>query len=703
MWLVVSILYLGLLAWLGAGVVNERGWRGYGAGLLLSLAATALVSGLVYRVFALSLPIRVALIITIPVLLFFAKKWSQHREETSPSIPGEHTAGHGSVTMYGLFIVFGLSALAGLALLIDARTGEALRSPWVVISPLFLGAVFIAHSSALVLALTQPLRRWQTLAIGSTLVALATAIVPIIYKVGYGFDPFIHQTTVARILQFGAVDPKPLYYLGQYGLEAILATISHLPLSLLDAWLLPIIAIIALPIIISYALEDVAFGFKVGDVLPGTPSAPAGPNHKAEDVTGWGGGRTHTFMLATLTALPLTWFINTTPQGLANLILLAIIFLASLPDDASYHKRKPLLGFLAFTALVIHPLAGLPALTFLAFREAAFKTRAKQIFLILAGLAFLFAIPAALALKTSGAAATAAITNTTLSAQQALPFSWPNIATRFNLWLDLAYSYHIIIPLLLIVGGLFTYLPFPRYRQAANALWISFLLLFAIGLSVSTYVPATALIAYEQGAYGTRLMELSFLFLLPLLIPLLIKFWERLVAAPKTLQLFWILIIAALGTAGCYLTPPRFDNYAFDRGYSTSEHDIAAVKKIDKLANGRPYAVLANQALSAAALREFGFAHYFTALSPGAEPIFYYPIPTGGPLYNQYLKMVYTQPSQAIIDETRALIQTDLVFFVLNDYWFNAKSIKAQTESIASSQTEIGNGKVTIFEFDKTR
>ena len=47
-----------------------------------------------------------------------------------------------------------------------------------------------------------------------------------------------------------------------------------------------------------------------------------------------------------------------------------------------------------------------------------------------------------------------------------------------------------------------------------------------------------------------------------------------------------------------------------------------------------PYIVLANQSVSAAALLRFGFHTYY-----GAQ--FYYAIPTGAPLYQSYLDMVY--------------------------------------------------------------
>ena len=50
----------------------------------------------------------------------------------------------------------------------------------------------------------------------------------------------------------------------------------------------------------------------------------------------------------------------------------------------------------------------------------------------------------------------------------------------------------------------------------------------------------------------------------------------------------------------------------------------------------RPYAVPARtRARRRRAVREFGFKRY-------VDDVFYYPIPTGGPLYEQFLQLVCT-------------------------------------------------------------
>lgn len=661
-WVIISLAYFGLLAYLGSRLLPNNGFWVYSAGLLLSLAILALISGVIYRFFDLSLTTRWLILVIVPVLLAIAGYLAPNKSIAQP-IPSEPK----TISAWGviLLLLFVASATGSVLLLQQARTAESLRSPWPLTLPLFLIGVFICHLIALLLIIRRQTSQIIAWLIAFTTIGLSIFVVPIIYSVGYGFDPFIHQATVARILQYGSVSPKPFYYLGQYGLESLLVTISHLPLSLLDAWLLPILAFITIPTIIAYITDTKTFAFCV----------------------------------ITITAFPLTWFINTTPQGIANLLLLAVILLSTLPLNDNKKNRRPLLIILALTALVVHPLAGLPALALLAFQEAWNSSQnIKKYTWAIMGAILLLILPAALFISTRGAATkTASIITTTLSSQSPAPFDFLHLQLHYNLLLDATYSYAVFLPVLITIIALFIA---NKHRRYATPLITMCALVAVIGAIVKFTIPATVLIDYEQTAYGDRLMILSLFFLLPLFILFLETAWGKIVKAPKSIQIFWIIFMAAVGTAGSYLTPPRFDSYAFDRGYSTSQYDILAVKKIDELANGQPYVVLANQAVSAAALREFGFAHYFPATTPNIEPLFYYPIPTGGPLYAEYLKMVYTKPEQKIIEDVRKLTGANLVFFVLNDYWFNSNTIKLQTATFAKSIIEIGEGRLTIFIFE---
>ena len=113
-----------------------------------------------------------------------------------------------------------------------------------------------------------------------------------------------------------------------------------------------------------------------------------------------------------------------------------------------------------------------------------------------------------------------------------------------------------------------------------------------------------------------------------------------------------------------------------------------------------PYIVLADQAVSAAALRELGFKQYFRSNDKSiAEQIFFYPIPTGGALYQYYLKMVYESPSRQIAEEAAKLAGVDKVYLVINDYWFDSASLIAKAKQTADSWRSINNGKNYVFAY----
>ena len=120
-----------------------------------------------------------------------------------------------------------------------------------------------------------------------------------VYKIGYGFDPFIHQATERYLAEHGTITPKPFYYIGQYSWITFCNFFSHLGINLLDKILLPAMAATFLPAAIFTGMSQ---GF---------------------------GTRNRFAKLGALLflAIPFGSMIVTTPQGLANLFALIIIFL----------------------------------------------------------------------------------------------------------------------------------------------------------------------------------------------------------------------------------------------------------------------------------------------------------------------------------------------------------------------------------------
>ena len=63
---------------------------------------------------------------------------------------------------------------------------------------------------------------------------LSFSVAAIVYKIGYGFDPFIHQATMELIDKKGVVTPKPFYYLGEYGLIVIFHKLTGISIYFLN-------------------------------------------------------------------------------------------------------------------------------------------------------------------------------------------------------------------------------------------------------------------------------------------------------------------------------------------------------------------------------------------------------------------------------------------------------------------------------------
>jgi hypothetical protein len=165
------------------------------------------------------------------------------------------------------------------------------------------------------------------------------------------------------------------------------------------------------------------------------------------------------------------------------------------------------------------------------------------------------------------------------------------------------------------------------------------------------------------------------------------------------------VLLAGIVLGAWYGAYPRDDAYLKGHGYNVSSADIEAVNDIEADAHGDAYIVLANQSVSAAAISTIGFRYY--------GPQFFYPIPTGGDLYQDFLNMddAPSEPQaesaiQTVEDECLAAggCQSGLIdhlYFVVDNYWWNAGSIDAQAKAIANKEIDVQNGAVEIFRFDR--
>ena len=548
------------------------------------------------------------------------------------------------------------------------QTDSAIRSPWKVIPQKFLLIYFVAAVILIVITLSS--KKKVNLILVSLHFLLSSTLALIIYKLGYGFDQFVHIATEKVILNEGAIHPKPLYYLGQYSLVIFFSKIFSVGAEWVDKLLVIFSFAIILPSIAYNSLKD--FFGRSNFIL---------------------------FLATLLLIFHFSSFIVTTPQNLANLFILLLIFLA-LPYIEN--KEKSLLPLYALTAatLAIHPLAGIPAIIFLGlilmerfFTSREITKKKKEIifasFLILGSII----VPAIFLLNSYASGL-----EVNISAIEAENFretvynSQINFVNNFNFAFDFIYFYKFNFYWILFLVSIITILASAKKTKKFFPYFFSFAILFTNFLILKLLFSFDFLIDYEKGDYTRRIFEISFYFLYPIALYGIYKVAEKISGQKFYIKLLSIFFIAGIITSSFYISYPRSDDYEDSHLFNTTASDIEAVNWIENDAGGQDFIVLANQQVSAAALREFGFKKYF-----GDQ--FYYPIPTSSSLYANYLKMVDDSPKREYIEEAMENVGVRQGYFVINDYWWRFKEISEEAKKSADFYKSIDNGHLTVFKY----
>ena len=309
---------------------------------LASLCLVAITGAAIYRFYALNFTgVCLSLALTLAGLIFMVwaeKKYGPRRSRKIIILNAPKTKINPGLLPTALCLLY--VALIGFCFwqLLNGATTSAIISPWETVS----GAFFIFYAAAtavLIILILVLFSRAKTLFHKPAIPLLlfihylvSFSVAVIVYRIGFGFDPFVHGATMELIDKTGAVEPKPFYYLGQYALIVILHKISLLSVVWLQKLLSPLLAAVYLP----WAL------FKMLVRCFGDPLRAG-----------------LTVLLAL--ALPFSVFIVTTPQNLTYLfLLLAIIFGLSCRDPWDLS----LIYLLALAALATQPVAGVPAIMF---------------------------------------------------------------------------------------------------------------------------------------------------------------------------------------------------------------------------------------------------------------------------------------------------------------------------------------------------
>ena len=556
--------------------------------------------------------------------------------------------------------------LLGLILLFahSVQTTSAINSPWPLLPSGVLAAFFLLFVCIWISAKQTRNTNVTALLVATFLFALS-ALAPLIYEIGFGFDGFLHRASESILLHTGTLTPRPPYYMGQYVFATWFSRLSGLSLGMIDRWLLPVLSAL-LPLFLLCKKET-----------------------KRDQI-----------QLAFLALfIPLSIFSTTTHQAVAYV-------LGTIGLLVAWKQKSPLIAaLLASWALVTHPLAGLPLAamtTGLLWHHGCIRLQ-KPRWLCFAGLSLSaigasIGVPLAFVIHSRISAYQinwrterlfqADIWRTILDTLTSLPVS------HLALWPDWADTTTWLLRILLLIGIVVALWRARSERSVLVFLTAGSVGLFFAGLALAQTGEFNLLIDYERGNYAERLFLLGLLVLLPVVLTGWGHMWQRLLTAPPMMVTFWIIFLGAFVAGQVYNALPRHDAGVIGHGWSVGATDIEAVRFIEKDAQDQPYTVLANQSVSAAAVSQFGFKRY-------VNDIFFYPLPTGGPLYSLFLEAT-AEPSLVPIQAAGILGQSSRVYLVLNKYWWNAEPVKEKLTGIADRAWNVRNGEITIFQFNVT-
>ncbi len=559
-----------------------------------------------------------------------------------------------------LVIIYAVCAVFGFYFLFAGQTVESIQEPWQVVSSKF----FLIYFVSTIFLITYLLRSKRTklpLLLVIIHSFLSTGIALIVYKIGFGFDPFIHQATEKIIGATGTILPKPLYYLGQYSIVIFLHKFSGISISLIDKVLVPGLFSIYAPLVTFYVFSN------------------------------WLQKKYSLIMSLMILIIPYSGFIMTTPQNLANLIFIMTILLSLLYFKSEINFYA--LYLLGFAALAVHPLAGIPLLITIAllniFKLFYDSYKSYIGFYFLASASFIIFLP--LSFVANGSQLNLYFPK--ISFENLNILNWVD---KFDLPLNIVYliSFNkIILALLIIIFG-FYYIAKNKLLKNNSGYLTAAFVIFIDFLIVKYFITFPALIDYDKNSFTSRLLVLTFYILLPFFLLGIYVFIKKIWESDEILKKIFLIFILSGGLSiSLYLSYPRLNQYEPAKFFSLSESDIKAVTLIEQVASPN-HIVLANQMIGAAAIKEFGFKKYYNNQ-------FYYSMPMGQSktLYEGYLEMIYQGAKRETMQKAMREAGVNESYFVLNKYWRNFEKIADQASASAEKVYTIDNGNILIFKY----
>lgn len=535
-----------------------------------------------------------------------------------------------------------------------ARTDRAIASPWDVFSArtfLIYGLAFFASFWTV-----DRVSSWAASLILLLQGLLATSVSVMVYRLGFGYDPFVHQAAERYLVSHGTMSPPSLLYAGHYGLVVFLSRITSIAPEILDRWMVPLLAPIVLLFVGRLSLR--AWSEK--------------PLRSSSLLTCW-----------LVSFLPLTF---TVPHNLTYVLLAVTVLLVPLFAQ----MRMLWVGaWIALFALTIHPLLGIPivALVFSAWlasrfpRLGAFVAFAlPSVMMITAFFVYIHRVQGTILAWDFGRLMRAVTT----------VFGAPLVASNVPLGWAAMYQFFSFWPFVVIALGTYGIV-----RMTSSKPWIRSVL-FGSALSVTTialllaaFVRIPNILPAEQFEFALRLRYTLPLFFLPGLFYLFDRWFPRTIWK-RCLMGAGLSFLAVIIWYGSY---PQFNPVMQRSAPGLGKNDVDAVLLIERLAERKPYAALTPQMVSAAALTQIGFERELQTATGSRYP---YPIPTGGELYQYYLRFWYEADCHSSVKKVFVWTRVPQLFIVIPHAWDPRGVVRRRVDRCTSTR-EVVNGAMTIF------
>lgn len=545
-------------------------------------------------------------------------------------------------------------------LLLNTSSLSAIASPW-----LFLPNYFwlLLWSLLIVLFISFYLKNRLSYFFLTLLYFLFFSISFFVYKIAFGYDQLLHQRAILDITKVGLIEPKTIYYIGQYVLELFILKIWPFSLECLDKFLVPFLSAVLVPLTFIFNFKKRGFSKII-------------------------------WPLVLFLILPFFIFTYTVPQNLAFLFLLILLLFSF-----NYHFISHPLNFIflfswSLAVFFIHPLAGVPAIIFIFLlfinnfsnlnifgQSISLNKNLKKIFQILAYLSQIGLLP--ILLIFSG------------GRFSALNIAWSKWMPKFlgqeSIFLNFIYFFSSNKNIWLLT--LFVFATVFVFKKGRKELKIFYYNSVALMLSyfISLFIDFPFLSQIDKSSYASRILILSFLFLLPVFYEMFFCLLRKIKNEKIFVKIILLLFLSALLLGSLYINYPRKDNYFNSRSFSVSSSDFEAVAFIESIKENDNYIVLANQQVGASAIKQFGFKRYY-------GPWFYYSVQTGGLLYDYYLKMIEF-PSKVLMKDLASQVGAEGIYFVVNNYWWSFDRIIEEARVESDQVYSINNGELMIFYF----